>query len=74
VSQTIRLHLDLIFQARRRADWFEGQRRSGSLPGEAELYVLDALDRARHGTNGRDQVVRRVGDHPYGRVRDEVGR
>jgi hypothetical protein len=69
----VRLHLPMDFGSTTAAlEWFDGLRRSGSIPAEAELYVPDAVDRERHGYGPRDLIVRRAGDRPWGRVRDEL--
>ncbi|KOG26793.1 hypothetical protein [Streptomyces viridochromogenes] len=56
-----RLHLPMEFATKAEAlDWFDGLRRSESIPAEAELYEPDALDKDRLGITSRDLIVRRV--------------
>jgi hypothetical protein len=67
----LRLEFDTSQEA---LEWFDGLRRSGALPAEAELYVPDAIDRQNHGLTARDLIVRPAGDRPHGRVRDGARR
>ncbi|MFJ3974859.1 hypothetical protein [Streptomyces sp. NPDC090021] len=58
-----RLHMPMEFETKADAlDWFDGLRRSGAIPAEAELYEPDALDKDRLGITSRDLIVRRSGD------------
>jgi len=57
-----RIHLPEFDTAQEALEWFDGLRRSGSLPAEAELYEPDALDKQRYGYSVRDLIVGPVGD------------
>ncbi|MEU7030078.1 hypothetical protein AB0A60_25775 [Streptomyces sp. NPDC046275] len=58
-----RLHMPMEFETKAEAlEWFDGLRRSGAIPAEAELYEPDALDKDRLGITSRDLIVRRTGD------------
>ncbi|MFI5942171.1 hypothetical protein ACIBCB_18200 [Streptomyces uncialis] len=57
-----RLHLPPFSSPEEALEWFDGLRRSGALPSEAELYEPDSLDRHRHGYTAKDLLVGPAGD------------
>ncbi|MFE7479992.1 hypothetical protein [Streptomyces sp. NPDC057552] len=57
-----RIHLPPFDDKHDALDWFDGLRRSGALPAEAELYEPDSLDRDRHGYTARDLIIGVMGE------------
>ncbi|WP_159037119.1 hypothetical protein [Streptomyces specialis] len=69
----IRVHMTAHFATSEEAlVWFDELRRHGLISVTAELYVPDALDKNRHGLTSQDLLIRRDGDRPWGRVRDQL--
>ncbi|MEW1694510.1 hypothetical protein [Streptomyces sp. NPDC091278] len=61
-NKKYRVHLPTFESKHEALDWFDGLRRIGALPAEAELYEPDSLDKDRHGYTARDLIVGPTGD------------
>jgi hypothetical protein len=54
-------------------DWFTQIQEAGAVPEDVDLHEADGLDMP-HGGGSGTYLVKRVGDRPWGRLRDKLRR